>query len=739
MRPEYAPNWYTFQQVREITGESARTLRTKLSRIPPSLFRSDPAHTGPGRPPNLYHFTAHPRLTAHHKSRPGFSEAEAPAAQAASPTAPDTTPIAHDDLARGQLRLEALLEYLARRTHATAEAAADATLADWRRNPRTKRVQITERLPRGHTRKHTRTIGITLSRRSLDRWTSTYKETASQGTAAVIAALAPKAKRNPRTGKGRGRKAVPIPDELLQFVYGLSASTARADVAKGVAKAQAHWPADDWPQVSIATWRRRILALDPRKAAQDLSHSIQRFRANHSGDIETDWNALPYNALWFADDVQEDWYAHGTADDALIRPYAYSIQRASTRQWVALYVSECPITHDQLRELIGYAFADPQGGLPAAFTFEHGTVACPPGSDLESLLLSLGIRVQRTSQDNGNVHPGAFPDPGNGHPQGKAPIERSMRAHHDAQWDAPAQVGPEQRHTAPARLQAMLKASQARRDAGDVGLFLPGPHEWPARVRAAVERYNNAPHQGLPQLLDPDTGKVRHASPNEIARRMHDQAVRVMDPRLLPLFTSRGVQCPVTRNGIRINNLSYGRFDDDLQQFRSVKAYVSDTHPDIAYIYELGRCVERYRKAPYGDASQIETKRAAERAKRNKWEAAVAQVLAQGRSTLPGSVSVTQNPVPDRPAQIVAPDIMLDRANAYTSGLDRYREAQAAASARFDPPKSGNRAAGILAGDQESSSPRRGLLSRQDELASQLAVLSSPDPQPPEPDPWPQQ
>ncbi|MFH1569650.1 MAG: hypothetical protein ABIL09_16760 [Gemmatimonadota bacterium] len=709
MLPEYRPNWYTFADLVAVTRESPRNLRRRLSGLSPSLARPDPAHAGPGRPPIIYHYMADPRLTAHHQH-----QLAPPAPPPAPDTTPDTDPIAPDDLARAKLRLTAIQECLARRAHMPAADADAQTLADWQRRPRTEHVEWTERLPKGHTRKHRRTIGITISERSLRRWLSIYKEEESRGPSAQLAALSLSAKRQPAAGTGRGRKAAPIPDELLQFVYGLSASTARADVAKAVAHARAHWPADDWPAVSIDTWRRRILALDPRKFARDLSHSIQRFRANHSGDIEIDWNALGYNQLWIVDDVQEDWYAHGVLPARLMRPYAYAIMRAATRQWVALYVSEYNITHDQTRELVGFALATPQGGIPEIIKWEHGNIACPPGSDLDQLLIALGVRNERTMQHSGHVAPGAFPDPGNGNPQGKAPHERSMRAHHELQAYAPAQVGTAERDTAPARLEAMLKESQRLRDEGAPGLLIPGPTQWPIIVRDTVEAYNDRPHQGLPQMLDPESGKIRHLSPNEMARQLRAQSVTLMDERLLPLFTARGLEVDVSRNGVLINKLSYGRHDPDLQQHRRVRVFVSDTHPDAAYVYELGRCIERYRKVEYGDTSEIERKRANERAKRSQWEAAVAELLKQPNATLPGSVSATRNPVPERPAVTIAPDPLLARASAYRDGLACFRADQAAADARFEPAATAAPAA----------RSGRGLLARAADLESQVAALS---------------
>jgi hypothetical protein len=97
-----------------------------------------------------------------------------------------------------------------------------------------------------------------------------------------------------------------MPGDLIQFVAGLAASTARSDVKKAICTARLHWQAEQFPDVSLDTWRRRIRCLDPRRALRDLNHSVSRFRGRHSPDIATDYSALHFNDLWQIDDWTED-------------------------------------------------------------------------------------------------------------------------------------------------------------------------------------------------------------------------------------------------------------------------------------------------------------------------------------------------------------------------------------------------------------------------------------------------
>jgi hypothetical protein len=520
-----------------------------------------------------------------------------------------------------------------------------------------------------------------------------------------------------------GRKETPIPDDLLSYIYGLSVSTARADVAKAVQWAKAHWSAvglakedasGSWPDISIDTWRRKIKAYDPRKAGKDLNHSLQRFRANHSPDVEVDWDLLPYNGRFEVDDVQQDWYGLASDMERFVRPYAYAVSRTRTRQWVAFVASETPITDEQIAELIGFTMVQSGGGIPGEWKLENRNVTARGG--LVEILESLGCKVSHTSMDGGEaVFSGAVPDGSEGHPQGHAVHERMNLDMHERAWNAPGQVGGDERNTAPSRTEAWLRMAREAHKRGEF-VLVHGPEQWAARMKAVCEQHNTASNSGLQQIVDPDTGEVRHMTPNECAMSLKDHAVRVMDAQLLPLFATRGVDVPVTRNGIRVNNRSYGRFDEELKKYATVKAFVSDVAPDVAYIQELGRCVDGYVKAAPGTWDQFGEKRRQERHARNQHEALMAQAIASDSTLTLSAMTMLSNPVPNRPETTVAPEALMNRATAIRGGIAAHRDRQAALDRRFDSTSEMS--------DRGSSIPRRamgrGLLSREDEMAEQV-------------------
>jgi hypothetical protein len=719
MTPEYARNWYPIERITEITGACERTLRNRLANVSDQNVRFDASRGG--RPRALYHFSVLPELAVHHRGQisevsdqPSVSSVPSvPSSYVNVPDKPAPKPppkpkgAAKDDLVRAELRLRAVREFEERRKLMSAEQAAEATCRDWANRPRVETTQTTERLPGGHSRCIRIQVDLGIFKPgTLRTWAGTYAAS-GRNVLSLVDRM-----------KGHvGRKQKEIPPELLSYIYGLSASTSRADVAKAVAWAMRHAPCP-MPSVSLDTWRRRIKAFDPRKAGKDLNHSISKFRGNHSPDVEIDWNQLPYNGLWQIDDVHEDWYALASDLEYVMRPNAYAIMRARTRKWVAFVATETPITQAQVRELVGFAMCQPGGGLPDVFKFEHGTVA--GDSHLDQALDTLAVRVSRTGMDGGAVVPGAVADVATGHFQGKALIERGFRGHHDANWLVPAQVGADERNTAAARLQRYIKLEKvAGRDPGIV--VLPTPGQWHARIKAAFEEHNNTPHGGLPEICT-DTGEVRHATPNEMEKSLGDQAIRRMDEKLLPLFQVKGVVVPVTRNGFTLNNNSYGRFDEELVKHDKVLAYASEVCPGLAYVEELGRCVELYVKAAPGDSEQFGQKRHIEKAHRNQHEALMAEALASGDQRFIESMMMLSNPTPNRPETVVAPAAMVETVERMQSSRAAHRDRRAAQDRRFEVP--GPFAVADRQGRQATPPrARRGMLSRSEELGDQLVAL----------------
>jgi hypothetical protein len=689
--------WFDLDGAARAMARGRRAAIAALRDVPADLVRLAPGD-GPGRPRKLFHCSAHPALRA------AVIQQETAPEPAAAPGA-GTGP-APDDLALARLRARAVMEYMERRALCASEAlAAEQTCDDWRIKPRSQQVEIVERIGRIQ-RKTVKTVTLGGFRPSILReWHSLYKDNRE------VLALVPGRKRH------AGRRAAEIPTELLDLVHGLAISTARADVAKAVARARENWPGD-FPRLSLGTWRRRIAGRDPDSSSATLARrGIAEFRQRHSPDICRDYADMPYNALWQIDDVTEDFYGHSLEADRLVRPYAYAIIRVPTRQWVAAVATETPIVQEQVRVLVGLALADKAGGIPDVIQFERGTVALD--DYLDDLLRALGCQPKRTSMDGGAVYAGAIQDRGRGHWAGKAVIEANFRKHHDLIWDARAGTGPDERATAHGNLEN-LKAEALRRAKAGEFLILPTPAQWRARIFGAMRDHNQTPHGGLPEIVDPASGQIRHMTPDEAAVHKRRDQVRVLDQTLLPLFYQRGLLVPVTRNGILLNDVRYGAFDPDLQARAGTKvtAYALRELPGTAYVVELGRCVEATQSLAAGadTADAIERKRAIERTARNEYEALIARVAGGQTPAIVQQTRVFSDPVPDRALTICRPDLLATRASALRAGAERMRADRTEFERRFEPgsavvPDGGKR--------------RPGLLAREAEAAADLAALGA--------------
>ena len=721
MNPEFAKNWYTFEEVRDILQVKDRTARERLASVPDQLVREEPGELG--RPRKLYHATAFAQLHAWHAMNRANSESEttdnadptdliqisAPSVPSAVSCSSSSAGPAADDLAIAQLRLLAVWEYNAAAEVAGRLPAARVICEKWRKHPQTRTVTVVERLS-GWDRKVSKSVSVgCFGESTLRAWAALYKEREAAGLSEseILLSLAPERKGH------AGRKGLQIPDDLVDFVRLLAVSTVRADIAKAVEKARPHLP-PQFRNVSLSTWRRKILARDPRKASKDLMHSISRFRANHTPDVEIDWEKLPYNGRWEIDDVEKDWYAMASREHVCLRPHGYAIMRVRTRQWVAFVATETDINHDQVRELIGFAMANPMGGIPDTFKFERGTTACKP--DLERLLTTLGAKVLRTSMDGGAAITGLVQDVAKGHFQGKGVIEANFRRDHNLEWDMPGQVGPDERNTAPARLENLKALAREARDRGEFLPFLR-PEQWYPVFLTTMEKHNNRPHSGLPEIVDPDSGKPRHMTPNEMAWTLKDQPIRMMDAKLLPLFAARAEKVPVTRNGCLLNSNHYGRFDEELQKFREVTLYASKNYPAIAYCHELGRCLNAYVKSEPGASDQFEAKRRMEQNFRNGQEELAAKLLESDKAGVFDVLMAARNPTPDRIVlETVCPVELLQPAQGLEAGISAHKEGQARADARFVPATA----------SEGESSRGHGLLRKAADLDADVDMLRNP-------------
>lgn len=272
----YMANWYGFDQLQEILGLSARTVRARIAAAPDQLRREEPVPVG--RPRVLVHYSAIPQVAAWHALHEGRSpEVRDPKSEIRNLKSPDPSDQSNlsdlrprtsdlgprppsgpapDDLAVAQLRLQAVREYEAISATTSREIAAKVVCDDWTRRPRTLTVPLVERLHE-YQRKTRETVCVgNFSISTLRSWASAENAALSTQHSALLA-LSP-------VRKGRvGRRRTQIPDATVDFVRLLAISTCRADVAKAVEKARPHLP-PEVHSVSLSTWRRRILERDPR-------------------------------------------------------------------------------------------------------------------------------------------------------------------------------------------------------------------------------------------------------------------------------------------------------------------------------------------------------------------------------------------------------------------------------------------------------------------------------------------
>lgn len=580
------------------------------------------------------------------------------AREAAAKAAPQT-----DDLKIAAMRAEAVRDYLYWMSVGEPEAkAALKVCAAWSER-QTQTISTTLRAKRvglgggfhERGRRITKTIGVGgFSLRTLRSWAAIWRATDGDHDA-KLRALAPGRK------GASGRKGHEIPQGLLDLVYSLLTTSCRADLCAALKEARKQWPAGAWPvdakgrEPGYDSWRRRMSAMDPNWAGRTLgTQGIAQHQWKHTPDISIDRSGMGWNDEWTLDDVTQDWYAVNTLEAEVFRPRLYVLQRVATRQWICAVASIDPITGDQVRAMVGSAMASPNGGIPRRITFENGAVACD--DTLANLLDTLGIKVRKTSMIGGSVIRGGTADRATGNFPGKATIESAIKQLHRFFIFQPGQVGGDERLTAPARLETLKRLAEKAAADGTV-LPMPTQDEMHGIVRTALNAFNDTPHGGLKQIVDA-SGQPRHATPNEAAKLLRAENVRVLDSALLPLFYSRGTVVTVSRNGIRLANEYYGRFDEDVLALRgrSVHCHANPDDPSMIYVTELDRCVERFAMPKPGDdlSEFYRTKKTVARRDRNLLEARYRSAIAAGGGVTLESLQFTANPTPDRVRETVA-------------------------------------------------------------------------------------
>lgn len=115
-----------------------------------------------------------------------------------------------------------------------------------------------------------------------------------------------------------------------------------------------------------------------------------------------------------------------------------------------------------------------------------------------------------------------------------------------------------------------------RKDIAEFGTsrLLPSWEQFKADCALTIEEYNNRPHSSLPKFRDPATGKMRHASPNdlwELHAQQGFELVTVDEHEIDDLFRPYEIRT-VRRAEIQWNTNTY--FHTDLERFHLEKVAV---------------------------------------------------------------------------------------------------------------------------------------------------------------------
>jgi len=177
----------------------------------------------------------------------------------------------------------------------------------------------------------------------------------------------------------------------------------------------------------------------------------------------------------------------------------------------------------------------------------------------------------------------------------------------------------------------------------------------------------------------------------------------------------------VTRNGITVSGMTYGRFDPDLQKRagESVTIFTLREAPDLIYVEDLARCIEVDQKISVGDNGEVfERKRGISKARRSQYEQMVKASIETGGSAIRDATWVGMDPVRARRSRTtVAPANLLAKASTIKDAVGISKVVQAAENGRFELPSE------APSNPATTTRPRRGLLAREEDLTADLVTF----------------
>jgi len=314
-----------------------------------------------------------------------------------------------------------------------------------------------------------------LSERSLYRWRS------AKGDGGVTA-LAPQPTRT-------AEAPAPWLRDFLRFY----ATPQKRTVAHALDMWRRSAPAADLPtyrQVQIALGKLGAVDRARGRLGPQALKSLQAYKSRDTSDL------LP-TSVYVADGKTFDGEVAHPIHGQPFRPEITTIIDAHTRRivgWSAALDESASAVTDALRAACCAA------GIPALFYTDRGSGYRNAAMDapLTGLLGRLDITPMRALPYNS---------------QAKGLVERVNQMWSTLAREVPTYISRDMDREAKTAVH-----KRTRRDLALVGAsaLLPAWADFLAAAEDAIARYNERPHTGLPRIRDPETGKPRHASPDEM-------------------------------------------------------------------------------------------------------------------------------------------------------------------------------------------------------------------------------
>lgn len=279
---------------------------------------------------------------------------------------------------------------------------------------------------------------------------------------------------------------------------------------------------------SIHACRRLLskMGRPEREAGRATGNALLRLRSHQRRDTSELWPTDVYTADGTTFDAEVLHPDHGQP----FKPEITVILDVATRRCVGVSVA---LAENALTVLDALRMACCFGGIPALFYSDNGPgyVNAQLRDDRTGMLVRLGI-TPTTSLP--------------GRPQGKGLMERAIKSICvRAAQELPSYTGALMDRDAAKRNFKLSRT--AIREGGRA--MLPTWDEFKRHILACVERYNAAPHRGLPRYRDAE-GRLRHYSPEEYWRTF---TARGFEPVSVPRDMASELFMPavrrITRNG----------------------------------------------------------------------------------------------------------------------------------------------------------------------------------------------